>query len=128
MAAVIGQNTIISFGSATMTTRYRSADREETVELVDKSSGADTHKSYLAALKESNFAMEFLRDGTAAWAACAPGTEGTLTYNPEGTAAGKPKYTAVAIVESRGESNPYNDLLTMTVSWQLQAAFTEGTN
>lgn len=128
MAPYIGRSTVVTFASVTLNTTYRSAKVDESVDLVDKAAGSDTHKSYLAALKDTTFNLEFEKDGTAAWAACVPGTEGTLVYSPDGTAAGKPKYTAVAIVGKRSSTNPYNDLVMATVDWNLQAAWTEGTN
>jgi hypothetical protein len=128
MAQFLGKNMVVTFASTTLNTLFRSASVEESVDLVDKSAFADAHKSYIAALKDTKFSIEFLVDGTTAWGACAPGTEGTLVYSPEGTSAGKPKYTAVGIVASRSKDNPYNDLVTASVDFQLQAAWTEGTN
>ena len=128
MAQYLGKNTVVVFGTTTLNTLYRSAGAEESVDLVDKSAFADAHKSYLAALRDTTFSLEFLIDGTASWAACVPGTEGTLTYSTEDTVAGKLKRSAVAIVSSRSMENPYNELVTASVEWNLQAAWTEGTN
>lgn len=128
MAQYLGKNTVVTFASTALNTLYRNASVEESVDLVDKSAFSDAHKSYLAALKDTTFSIEFLIDGTAAWAACAPATEGTVVYSPEGTASGKPKYTAVGIVASRSRENPYNELVTASVEFNLQAAWTEGTN
>lgn len=128
MAQYIGKNTVVTFASTTLNTLYRSVSEEQSVDLVDKSAFDDAHKSYLAALRDTKIGIEFLVDGTSAWAACAPGTEGTIVYSPEGTASGKPKYTAVGIVATRSRENPYNELVTASVDFQLQAAWTEGTN
>lgn len=128
MASYIGKATVITFAAVALNTLYRNADVEESVDLVDKSAFADTHKSYIAALKDTKFTCEYLVDGTTVWAACAPGTEGTLVYSPEGTTSGKPKYTAVAIVASRKRANPYNEMVTATLEFNLQAAWAEGTN
>jgi hypothetical protein len=82
----------------------------------------------LGTLLDDTFSLEALLDGTAAWAGCAPNTEGTFVVSPEGTAAGKPKTTVVALVTKREKSIAYNDLESMTVEFQAQSTPAEGTN
>lgn len=128
MAPYIGRNTVVSFNSVVLNTNYRSAKDDQSIDTIDKSSGADTHKSYLAGLADSTVNIEFLMDGTVAYAGCILGVDGTLIYSPEGSASGKPKYTAVVMPTKRSRTNPYNDIVVCSVDFQKQAAWTEGTN
>lgn len=129
MAEYLGNNASLVFGSITLAPgRYTSIDTDESTALVDKSAGSDTHDSFLAALKSGGATVNFNANAgdTATWNGVAPGTEGTLTYGPEGTGNGKPKFTCVAIVENRQSKQPFNDIRRLTVSLKLQADFTAG--
>lgn len=123
----LGDSSIISFGGTALEQDYRTIDINESIGLVDKSAGSDAHESFLAAKVGTTVAIEFLFDGTEEWAAAAPGTEDTLIYGPEGSTSGDPKYTAVAIVESRQRKGAYNDVSAATVNLRMQASWLEGT-
>lgn len=129
MASYLGTGAYINFNSQTLSTPYRKAKSDEGIGLVDKSAGADTHTSHLAALRETTFTVDFLIDGVTLWNALTPGTTATLEWGPEGNgaASGKPKYTASAMVKKRTKDQSYNDLATGTVEFQLQAAWTPAT-
>ena len=129
MATYLGNNAYINFNSQTISVVYRKAKTDESIGLVDKSAGADTHTSYLAALRETTFTVDFLVDGVAVWNALTPGQSATLEWGPEGNgaASGKPKYTATALVKKRTRDASYNDINTGTVEFQLQAAWTAAT-
>jgi len=127
MPEYIGRNAYLIFGSTVLSTRYTTVDTDESVALVDKSAGSDTHDSFLAALASGSLSVGFNHNAgdTATWNAVAPGTEGTLIYAPEGTATTKPKHTVVCIVENRQSKIAYNDLRRMTVSFKTQEAVTQ---
>jgi hypothetical protein len=128
MAPYIGKNAVVTFGGTTLNTSYRTFKQTGSVDMVDKSAGADAHKTFIAALMDDGFDFECLMDGTQVWAACTPGTEGSLIISREGTTAGKPKTTMVAVVAKRDSSVAYNDLATMSVSFQPSSSPVEGTN
>lgn len=121
-----GSGAYIIFGTTVLNTYYRTGTKGEEIDLVDKSAGADTNKTYLTALKDGTFDIECVMPsgtaGTAVWGAVAPGTEATLIIGPEGTASGEPKQTVNAIVRSRGWPLTYNDLTTFSVSFQFSGA------
>lgn len=129
MATYLGNNAYINFNSQTISVVYRKAKTDESIGLVDKSAGADTHISYLAALRETTFTVDFLVDGVTIWNALTPGQSATLEWGPEGNgaASGKPKYTVVALVKKRTRDASFNDINTGTVEFQLQAAWTAAT-
>jgi hypothetical protein len=126
MASYLGTNAYINFNSQTLSVVYRKAKSDEAIGLVDKSAGADTHASYLAALRETTFSVDFLVDGVTVWNALTPGQSATLEWGPEGNgaASGKPKYTATALVKKRTRDEGYTDVVQATVEFQLQAAWT----
>lgn len=125
----LGNAAYLIFGSTTLHGRYTSLNIEESQDLVDKSAGADTHKSFLAALQQGTITIGFNleNDSTAEWAAVALGTTGTLIYAPEGTTNPQPKYTVVALVSARDRSIANADLDRANVTFTMQALFTEGT-
>lgn len=125
----LGQAAYVIFGSQVLTGRYTSINLEESADMVDKSAGADTHKSFLAALQQGTFTMSFNleSDSTVEWAATALGTEGTFDYAPEGTGTGEPKYSAVCIVSARDRATANADLERANVTFTRQIALTEAT-
>ena len=128
MASFLGTNAYINFNSQTLSTVYRKAKSDESIALVDKTAGADTHMSHLAALRETKFTVDFVLDGVTVWDALVPGTSSAaLIWGPEGSGTGKPKYTATAIVSKRTKDEPYNDLVVCSVEFELQAAWTPAT-
>ncbi len=109
-------------------------DYTPSVDLSDQSSGADTNKKYLKLLLDGQASMtSYFQSGTnlrgtATWATLTEGLSGTLMWQPEGTAAGKPKYTMPAISKGVGFSHPYADKSTASCSWQQNGTRVEGTN
>jgi len=126
-----GTAAYIVFGSTTLNTYYRTASPSEEIDLVEKSAGADANKTYLTALKDGSADFELVMPagtaGTALWGAVAPGTSGTLEWAPRGTTATYARHYVTAIVKNRGQPLTYNDLSTISVSFQFNSAVTDGT-
>ena len=105
-----------------------------TIDLVDQSSGADTNKKYLTALKDGQATLESLfqsgtnAGGTAMGAVLTEGLSGTLIWSPEGTGTTKPKYTMPAICQGAGFSYPFNEKVVLSCSFQQNGTRVEGTN
>ena len=127
MGEYTGKDLYVIFGSTALTTDYRSFTEEETIDTVEKTAGADTVKTYLTTTKDGTASIDVLDStgGTAAWAAVAVGTEGTLEWAPEGTAATKPRHYVNAIVTSRSKPVAYADVVTFTVNFQFSGAVTD---
>ena len=115
-----GSGLYLKFGTTTLQADYRSFTPAQSMGLEDASAGADTGISRLSTLKDSTYSltMRAPAGGTAAWAALAEGTSGTLEWGPEGTATNKPKRTVTAIVESREEGLSYNGVTEWSITWQ----------
>jgi hypothetical protein len=129
MAGITGAALFLQFGSTVLDTDYRAFSQAEEGGLVDASAGGDTNRTYLTTLKDGTASATIVEQAgsTAAWAAVAPLTSGTLTVGEEGTASGKPKMTVVAIVTSREKSMEYADLAVIDVEWQYNGAPTHST-
>lgn len=129
MAEYTGGNLYLRFGSTVLSGDFRSFSPEETIETVDASAGNDTFRTKLTTLKDGSASVSLVDQtgGTALWGALVPGMQGTLEWGPEGTAAGKPKHTAMAIVTSRSRDIPYDDIVVLNVEFALNSEVTDDT-
>ncbi|MFA5208300.1 MAG: hypothetical protein WC428_06685 [Candidatus Paceibacterota bacterium] len=129
-----GSALVVSWNGTVISGNQTTFDYTPTVDLYDQTSGADTHKKHLAGVKDSSASMSaYIQSGTntggtSLYSILAEGTPGTLKWQPEGTAAGKPYYSELAISNGVGFSYPYNNTVVASVSWQGDGARTEGTN
>lgn len=118
----IGAGGFVSFKGTEISADYRSFEVELTVDMVESSAGNAASKSYIAALKDGTAKMTYAYAGTAGTAYSAllgVGEQGTLLWGAEGTATGKPKGGALAIVTSHSKPMSYNELITRSVTWQF---------
>jgi hypothetical protein len=126
-----GTDTYLKFSSTVLSTNYRTFSISDQMGLVDQSAGSDTGSTYLTTLRDGSMSttIKHKAGDTALWAALAPGTEATLEWGEEGTAAGKPKHTVNAIVANRQQSASYNDLIVVDLTFQFSsdAGVTDGT-
>lgn len=80
---------------------------ERTVDTVEVTAGSDTQKAYLPTVTDNKMSYAYYDAGTAATAGTAiaaqlkPNVQGTITFGPQGTATGKPKYQIAAVVTSQ---------------------------
>ena len=117
-------------GTITLSTDYRNASFQPSVNYSDASAGSDTHIVRLTALKDSKASMTLVNQtGNAATtrAALAAGVSGTLTMGPEGTVAGKPKIIMPAFCDGANYDNPYSDVATISVGFTGTGSYTETT-
>lgn len=130
MAKGTGKDAYIKFGSTVISTNYRTLNPTRTANLVETQAGNDANKTFAVSLKEGSATVELVDPGGTAGAALvgalAIGTEGTLEWGPEGTAAGKPKHTVNAIVSNFNETYPYADLRVFNVTFTFNGAVTDG--
>jgi len=116
-----GTGMYLKFVSTVLSTNYRSYSTSDKMGLVDQSAGNDSGSTYLTTLRDGSMqtSVKHKAGDTAVWAAMAPGTEGTLEWGEEGTAAGKPKHTVNAYVQSRQQAANYNDLIIVDLQFQF---------
>jgi hypothetical protein len=129
MAEYTGKNLYITFDGNVLTGDQRTFTVTETMEVVDASAGADVARTYLTTLEDGSATLELLHqeDGTVLWGNVDKGTSGTLIWAPEGTATGKAKHTVTAIVISREQSMPYDDVVALTIEFQFTGVVSDTT-
>lgn len=117
-------------GTTVLTGDFRTFSYTPSIDMIEDTAGADTHKHYIPGLKSGQVSMTYIHQsgGSVTLTALVPGTEGTLIWSEEGTASGKPKHTAVAISQGAATSHPYTDLVEVSISFQLNGAVTDGSN
>ena len=138
MPAFVGLNTVISWttssATAVMSGDYRTFTYTPAVDLLEETAGSDANKLYIAAQKDGQIAFTGLLQsvgsagGTIMTAALIEGQVGTLVFSPEGTAAGKTKFTYPAISQGAALNAQYNGVTEVSVNWQQNGARVEGTN
>ena len=129
MAEYTGKDLVIKWGGTVISGDQRTFTVSDTAELVDATAGADARKVWLTGPTDGEASASILAGtaGTANYNALAPGQSGTLFWAPEGTAAGKQTWTALAVSTGRSMDIPYNDVVVMNPTWKLSGAVTGGT-
>jgi len=92
-------------GTVVMNTDYRTLDDGEEMQTADRTAGPDDVVTEEPLRVQPSVSMELLDNNSAAgtqiWNALAPGTRGTLTWGPWGTASGAPKRVFPCFVKTR---------------------------
>ena len=131
MGRYTGKDLSVRWGTVTLSGDYRTLTVSEETDMVEVSAGSDAVKTYVPTLMDGKAELEILdttgTTGQTQWAAVEPQTAGTLTWSPLGTVTGMPKYFAPAIVTSREREFPYNDVVSIKISFQLNGPVTETT-
>jgi len=119
-----------SDGTTTVTTDARNFSYTPSIAFVDATAGADTAIQRIKSFRDSSVSLDMLMVDNIASATLAQyeeGKVGTLVWGEAGTAAGKIKSTLPAICQGATRTSPYNDVVTMSVSWLGNGAITIGT-
>lgn len=120
--------------------KLASTDLSALMDNTDFDQGSDVHetttygktwKTKAAGLKEGSFSIGGLYDSTAVTGSetvIPPlvGTVATFEYGPEGSAAGKVKYSGSAVVEKYSVSQPVGDMVRWKASLQTTDTVTKG--
>jgi hypothetical protein len=140
MSAYSGSALVVQWiqiaGTTTLTGDHRNFTFTPSISFVDETAGADAHKQYLSGIKDSNATFEaVLQSGTGAGGTSVfagtiltEGNLGTLIWSPEGTGATKPKWTWQCYSQGVSFTEPYADVVSVTVNFQGNGIATAGTN
>lgn len=122
---------VYTTGTATLSGDQRSFEWPRTGETVDATAGSDSVRGPIALFNTEKFTLSRLAstDGTTDWnSGFAPNTVGTLTFSEgDGTANGKPKYTAPAMVTDASTAMPFDGVVEWKIGWQGTGAVVAGT-
>lgn len=123
-----GKDVVVTFDSVDVSGDGRSVSYEETADTLDDTTYGLDNRTKIASLLDGTGSLEAL-DVTGAWstawAKLAPGTTATMTIRPEGTGAGLRQVSFTAIMKSRSLSTPYDDLATVSASFEISGVVTE---
>jgi len=129
MAHFTGKDLYIEFVGTAINSDYRTLNTDNTIDKSESTAGADTEKGYIETIGDATISMDYVLENSAAGTAIDGilyrGNRGTLTWGPEGTAAGKPKYSCVAFVESVSDPVTYNEVQVSSVSFQKDGEWIE---
>lgn len=121
---------IHSGGTVSMQADMRTVNLSPTVDFADSTAGSDARRTRIATIKDTTVSYTGLAQtgGTALEDALVEGTQGTIIFQPEGTASGKRKYTIGAFSQGAKFNHPYADVVEMSVEFVGNGNYTLGTN
>jgi hypothetical protein len=133
MAEFRGDKLIVQWihgaGTLAITSQYRTLAVEQMVDTIDASAGTASAKKYILGLDDVTMELGYVvqdAEGTAttvARRALAVKSYGTLTWGPEGSAVGLPKYSCPAWITTVSEESKYDGLQERSVSFQRNGAW-----
>ena len=118
---------VTAAGTAVPSPDFRTFTTSETVDEIDTTAGSDARKSYITGPIDGEASLNYVEQslGTANWQKFVPGAEGTLTWGPEGTATGKPKWVSPARVLTRDRAIPYDGVVAIDIGFRLSGTLSE---
>lgn len=121
---------IHSAGTASLQADFRTVNLSPTVDFADSTAGSDARRKRIPTVKDITVSYSGLAQtgGTALEDALLEGAEGTIIFQPEGTASGKRKYTIGAFSMGAKFNVPYADVVELTVEFNGNGNYTVGTN
>ena len=120
MAHISGANLYVEFAGVQISGDQRSLSFDESINIIDTTAGADTDESHVTGTRSATISLTVLyagTDGSAAEQVLYAGNSGTLTWGPEGTASGKPKYSCVATCDGMSPNFPFDGEVTFDASF-----------
>lgn len=119
-----------SGGTVTLSGDQRTFSITPSIDFADSTAGADPRRKRIPTIADVSASYSGLAQtgGTALEDALAEGNAGTLILQPEGTAAGKRKYTVGAFSQGAKFNYPYSDVVEITCDFLGDGNYTRGTN
>lgn len=125
MAEFTGANLVINWfpssgGTINLSGDMRSVAYQPSGKLANATAGSDAFESYLGTVKDTkvSYTGVMASAGTAMEDALLPNTFGTLIIGPEGTAAGKRKYTIPAFAGGAKFDWKFSDTVEVSCDFQ----------
>lgn len=117
-----------ALGTVVLNTDFRNFTYTPSIDLVDATAGADAAKKNIASFKGGQIVCDQVMQsdlGTAAMTYLSEGQRGTMTWGEAGTASTKPKHVAGFLCLGSSYSTPYNDIVTISTTFQQDTARTD---
>lgn len=129
IAKYTGKDMVIKFGATNISGQGRSLDIQQTADEIDVTAYGSVEKEFIVGKMERSASLEVLDDAasSAIRTALTPGSINSMTWFPQGTNAGSPKFTAAtAVILENSISYPYDDAVVMSVNVRLSGGVVEG--
>lgn len=129
-----GKNLYATVNGTVISADFTSVSVSRSFGKAEATAGADTHAFYIPTYADSSIDIETFAksgtNGTTEWGALSgllgSTTAGTLIWAPEGTATGKAKRTALGFIETLDVEYPFDDVVTLKITFQPTSAITDG--
>jgi hypothetical protein len=134
MAEYTGRDIVFQWvhsgGTVSMQADFRTVSLSPTIDFADATAGSDARRKRIATIKDATVSYSGLAQtgGTALEDALVEGTQGTIIFQPEGTASGKRKYTIGAFSQGGKFNLPYADVVELNVEFLGNGDYTLGVN
>lgn len=130
MPAFRAKDLVVEFNAVDISGDGRSVSFEESADALDDTTYGLDDRTKQAGLKDGSGSFEAL-DTTGAWATTwqeiVPGATATMSIYPEGNGAGARVLSFTALITARSVTYPYDDLATVSMSYEKSGATTEAT-
>lgn len=110
-----------AIGTTVLATDFRNFNYSPSIDIIDATAGADSNRRRITYLKDGQVTCTMVLQydiGTVQMNNLAEGVSGTLVWGEGGTATGRPKHTMPAICLGASYATPYNDVVSISVTWQ----------
>ena len=130
MPAYRGKDLTVTLGGTDISGDGRSVSYEESADVLDDTTYGADNRTKQAGLLDGSGSFEALDQSgawSAGWQAIAPGSSDTMVIYPEGNTSTKRSITFTAVISNRSIDFPYDGLATLSMSFEISGAVTEGT-
>lgn len=128
MPAYRARNLVVEFNSVDISGDGRSVNYEQSSDALDDSTYGQDERTKQGGLKDGSGSFEALdKSGTwaADWQEIEPGSLQTMSIYPEGNSVGERIVSFTALITNRSVTFPYDDLATLSMSFEISGAVTE---
>lgn len=128
MATYSGNDGVIKIGASGIMAEVKSFSVEQTSDTLEDTVMGDAWRTHKPSLKSWTGTCDVLFDDTdtTGQGACVLGTEITVSFQMEGNTAGDHKLSGSAIITAKPLSSSFDDLVTLSITFQGTGALTEG--
>ena len=123
-------NWVHAGGTVSMHADFRTVTLSPVIDFADSTAGSDARRSRIPTIADVAVSYAGLGQtgGTVLEDALAEGAAGTIIFQPEGTAAGKRKYTIGAFSQGAKFTYPYADVVELTNEFMGDGNYTRSVN
>ena len=130
MPAYRGKDVAVTFNAVDISGDGRSVSYEQSADILDDTTYGADERTKQGGLLDGSGSFEGLDvsgNFTAAWQEIVPGASATMVIYPEGNSSGNRSISFTAVISNRALTMPYDDLSTLSMSFEISGAVTEGT-